>query len=267
MALKEGGRLDEAITQYEQALRLDRKIPAGHVNIADAMAEMGELDNAIGHVREASRLAPNDWSILGRLHPLLLRQRKREEARAAWKRTLDLDPPEHETWSGYAELCLFLGQEAEYRLARKALLSRFASAADPFIAERTGRACLLLPNSGDELLQAAALCDRALAGTSPSAVSSRPYFLFAKGLAEYRQDHHDRAIAIMKGEAAGVLGPAPKLVLAMSLHRKGLQSEAVDTLSAAIASFDWTESQAVDDSTVWIYHVLRREAEAQILTN
>jgi serine/threonine-protein kinase len=267
MALKEGGRLDEAITQYEQALRLDRKIPAGHVNLADALAEMGELDDAIGHVREAARLAPKDWSILGRLHPLLLRQRKREEARAAWKRTLDLDPPDHETWSGYAELCLFLGQEAEYRLARKALLARFASAADPFIAERTGRACLLLPDSGDDLLKAAALCDRALAGTSPAAVNSRPYFMFAKGLAEYRQDNYDRALTIMKGEASGVLGPAPKLVLAMAQQRKGLHAEAAETLAAAIAQFDWGETQAIDDSTVWIYHVLRREAEAQIPHN
>jgi serine/threonine-protein kinase len=170
-------------------------------------------------------------------------------------------------WSGYAELCLFLGQEAEYRLARKALLKHFASAADPFIAERTGRACLLLPSSGDELLLAAALCDRALAGTSPSAVNSRPYFMFAKGLAEYRQDHYDRAISIMKGEASGVLGPAPRLILAMALQRQGQHAEAAETLAAAIASADWGESQAIDDSTVWIYHVLRREAEAQIQQN
>src|SRR4029450_8840445 len=41
MALKEGGPPDGAIPQSEQALRLDRKMPAGHVNLADAMAEMG----------------------------------------------------------------------------------------------------------------------------------------------------------------------------------------------------------------------------------
>jgi hypothetical protein len=58
-------------------LRLDRTIPAGHVNLANALAEMDELDDAIGHVREAAPLSPKDWSILARLHPLLLRQRKR----------------------------------------------------------------------------------------------------------------------------------------------------------------------------------------------
>ena len=83
--------------------------------------------------------------------------------------------------------------------------------------------------------------------------------------AEYRQNQPDRAIAIVQGEASGVLGPAPKLVLAMSQYKKGLPAEAAETLAAAISSFDWNESQAIDDSTVWIFHILRREAEALIL--
>jgi serine/threonine-protein kinase len=266
-ALKEGGRLDEAIAQYRQALRLNRQVPAIHIEIAGVLSDMGNVDEAIAHVREAARLAPTDPSVLEKLHPLLLRKQKWEEARAAWKKTLEAEPPEHKTWYGYAELCLYLGQEAEYRLARRALLERWSAASDPFIAERTGRACLLLPATGDELLEAAALCDRAAVGNTPNQAVYRPYFLFAKGLAEYRQDRLDRAIAILTGEASMVLGPAPKLVLAMAQYRKGQILEAEQTLAAAIKSFDWSESQALDDNTAWVYHILRREAEALIQPN
>ena len=52
-------------------------------------------------------------------------------------------------------------------------------------------------------------------------LAAYPHFLFVRGLAEYRQGQLDRAIATMRGSAARVLGPAPRLVLAMALHRSG----------------------------------------------
>jgi serine/threonine-protein kinase len=86
------------------------------------------------------------------------------------------------------------------------------------------------------------------------------YFLFAKGLAEYRMDRLDGALAIMRGEASRMLGPAPQLVEAMALHRLGRQEEARKTLAAAIRRFDWQDAKA-DNRETWIYHILRREAE------
>jgi serine/threonine-protein kinase len=93
-----------------------------------------------------------------------------------------------------------------------------------------------------------------------------PYFLFAKGLAEYRQGQFDQAISMMRGDASRVLGPGPRLVLAMSLHRSGQVAEARKTLASAIVFYDWRANQArgYDD---WIVHVLRREAEGLILPN
>ena len=94
--------------------------------------------------------------------------------RAAWKQDLAADPPKHEDWLGYAELCLFLGDEQEYRRARRDLLAQFGAATDPEIAERTGRACLLLPPSEDELRQAVALAERAVAaGRAAASLPSR----------------------------------------------------------------------------------------------
>jgi hypothetical protein len=88
--------------------------------------------------------------------------------------------------------------------------------------------------------------------------------MFAKGLAEYRQGRMDSAISIMQGDAAKVLGPAPRLLLAMAQFRRGDKETARQTLAAAIASFDWSPSETADRD-VWFYHVLRREAEGMIL--
>jgi hypothetical protein len=185
-----------------------------------------------------------------------------EAFRADWEKRLERDPPDHDSWYGYAELCVFLGREEDYRRARRALLKRFGATTNPFEAERTARACLLLPGTHDELRQAVALAERAVADRG----WAHPYFDFAHGLAEYRQGQFDRAITTMQGDASGVLGPAPRIVLALSLQRSGQAMEARKTLAAAILAYDWRAMQVrARDQERWIYHVLRREAEALIL--
>ena len=68
----------------------------------------------------------------------------------------------------------------------------------------------------------------------------------------------------MNGEAASVMGPAPRLVLAMAQYRRGRKDQARKTLAAAVVSYDWSAEKA-DDLDAWIAHILRREAEALIL--
>src|SRR5262249_35841584 len=165
-------------------------------------------------------------------------QGKLEDVRAAWEKNLELDPPDHAFWHGYAELCLFLGREEDFRRARRALLKRFGATTNPFDAEQTARACLLLPGTDDELRQAPALAERAVADRE-SNKWTHPFFEFVRGLAEYRQGHFDRAIAKMQSDASGVLGPAPGLVLALSLQRSGQATEARKTLATAILAHDW----------------------------
>ena len=105
-------------------------------------------------------------------------------------------------------------------VARRALLAKFGATKDPVIAERTSRACLLRPASGEELRRVVALAGHVGAIDEASARRHYPFFQFVLGLAEYRQGHLDRAISLMRGEASGVLGPAPRLVLAMALHQE-----------------------------------------------
>jgi serine/threonine-protein kinase len=67
----------------------------------------------------------------------------------------------------------------------------------------------------------------------------------------------------MKGDAARVLGPAPGLVLAMDQFQLGQKNEARKTLDKALNAFNWQPANA-DSREAWIYHILRREAEALI---
>jgi len=108
--------------------------------------------------------------------------------------------------------------------------------------------------------------DRAVAAKGAVSDWIYPYFLFAKALAEYRQGHPANVITILNGDAAKVLGPAPQLLLAMAQQREGDSQSARKSLAAAVASYHWRLSEA-DSRDIWMYHILRREAEATLLPN
>jgi tetratricopeptide (TPR) repeat protein len=262
-----GGRDDDAIARFQEAIRLDASNGWSRFFLAIALENQGRLDEAVDEFREAARLLPEKrGEARQRLRGLLLKLGRGGDARSAWKEELAASPPKHDDWFGYAELCLFLGDEAEYRRARHELLTHFGSATDPVIAERTGRACLLLPAAEAELRQAVVLTERAVAAGRSGREFAYLYCLFAEGLARYRQGQFDDAIKLMTGEAASVMGPCPRLILAMAQFQNGEQEEARENLTAAIFAYDWSEPKA-DNQDAWIAHILRREAEAMILSN
>jgi serine/threonine-protein kinase len=265
-ALHGKGQVEAAIGHYEEALRLDPNLPGAHFNLGSALEQQGKLGEALDHLRQAATLLPTDLGAQAALRNFLLRHGRADEARLVWRKALDANPPEHNAWHGYAELCLFLGREDEYRRARRNLLARFGDSTDPLVAERVGRACLLLPATDDELRRATAVIDRALAADPKTYGWARPFFLFARGLAEYRRGRLDAAAATLEGlgTALGPGFPAPGLVLAMARNRQGHPEAARQALAAAVLGYDWSKSKA-DNLDVWICHVLRREAEALIL--
>ncbi|HEV3448637.1 MAG TPA: serine/threonine-protein kinase [Gemmataceae bacterium] len=264
--LNAAGHKDDAIACYRRALEVDPDYAWAHYDLANTLRDAGRRDEAFEHYRRFHELDPSNTHVTNILRADLVWRGQGEEVRREWKKALEADPPEHEAWFGYAELCLFLGDEAEYRRARQDLLRRFGTSSNPGVAERTARTILLLPAAADELQVAAALAERAVAAKATTAQWIYPYFLFAHGLAEYRQGRFDSAISIMRGDAATVMGPAPRIVVAMAEYRQGQKQEARKTLAAAIAGFDWSAAQ-VGGRDDWIWHVLRREGEAMIFPN
>ena len=196
----------------------------------------------------------------------LISQGRLEEARVAWQTALERNPLDHNAWCGYAELCLFLGREDEYRRARQDLLARFFITDNPYFAERTCRAALVLPAAGDELRQAVALGRRAAASDPSAHGASYSWFLFARGLAEYREGKLDQAISTMRGDACLLGGHIVRPVIAMALYRTGDLAEARKNFAAAIVSYDWRATRARGQFD-WTCHLLRREAEGVVLPN
>jgi serine/threonine-protein kinase len=266
LAVQAQGRLDDAIDCYRKAVDLDPDYGWAHHNLANALLDKGRLDEAYDHYQQVIRVDPKNIQINSGLTSVLFRQGRGQEAPLRWRKILDADPPDHAAWLGYPELCLFLGRAEEYRSVRRRMLDRFAATTAPYIAEPIGRASLLLPGTADEIRRAAGLIDRAVAARESTPEWIYRYVLFARGLAEYRQGRLDSAASVMEGEASRVMGPAPRLILAMARHHRGQKEEARKTLASAIVAFDWSRAEA-DSRDVWICHILRREAEALILPN
>lgn len=296
MALVRDGKRQEGIEHYRNEIRLDPTHAVAHSNLSVFLGQSGNHAEALDEAKRAVALEPNDaWfhTVLGAcyrangqkadalveyeraisiepqkeaafegLNACLDQPLYAEQRRAKWEILLDANPPQYAAWDGYAEFCLFLDQPDKYRKARTSLLKEFGNTTDLRIAERAGRACLLLPGSEEESRQAVALVDRA-ASTDPSSMDVPgylPYFNVAKALADYRQGKYQSAADRLQGSNATILVPLPQLILAMANCRLGDISEANTLLSQAVRSFDWSKAHAID-ADAWIYHALRHEAE------
>ena len=260
IALGKGGDLAGAIPELERGLRGLPDEPGFATALGDALRRTGRLAEAVGAFRRAVAVAPRSASARIGLQTALVEVGRSDEAIAAWQDGIRAIPTAHTVWDGYAEYLLFLGHDDAYRRARAALLHQFGDSRDTSVCERTGRACLLLPGTPDELRTATAMIDRALKLLRPELPGARPYYLFAKGLAEYRAGHFAAAVEILDGPAATALKPAPQLVASMARFRLGQTDAARRQLAGAIASFDWGPEHA-DGREAQIYHILRREAE------
>jgi len=261
--LRDANRIDEAIESYRRALKIDPNYAWAHLGLANALSESNRRDEAIEHFRKFLATGPFIPHVANILRSHLISRGQGEEVQLEWKKTLQLDPPSHDQWFGYAELCLLLNDDDEYRLARKELIRKFGDTKDQFVAEKTARAILLAPPSKEELQTAIALVDRAVAAKSTTPEWIFPYFLFAKGLADYRQGNFDSTISIMNGDAAEVMGPCPRLIVAMAKYRQGDEEDAKATFAEAIRDIDWS-ADAIRSHDQWIWHILRREAESTI---
>jgi tetratricopeptide (TPR) repeat protein len=256
VALAEQKKLDEAIACYRKAIEFDSKYAYVHHVLGLALHERGKLDEAIAENCAAIRLDPKDTRPRQWLVNVLTPLGRLDELRAAWEQALSANPPEHEAWFGYAELCLFLNDEDAYRRDRAALLKRFGATGNAAIAERTARACLLLPASGDELKKATALADQAVRVGKDS--PNFRYYAIAKALADYRQDQFESSLKW--GQTSGAEGTCPTLlILAMAHQRLGHSDQARQFFDEAIKTYEW---KTVNNEWGGISHALRREAEA-----
>ena len=91
-----------AVGYFRAAVAIRPKSDELWSRLGIALSDSGDAEGAVAAFRQAVTLNPN--SAAAREFTTALTQSGRlEEARAAWAKRLELDPPEHEAWFGYAD--------------------------------------------------------------------------------------------------------------------------------------------------------------------
>ena len=92
VALGKKDQTEEAIRQYQEAIRLKPDRPMPHYNLGVAFAKAGQTDEAIRQYREAIRLKPDHANAHNSLGHALFRKGQTEEAIRQYQEALRLQP-------------------------------------------------------------------------------------------------------------------------------------------------------------------------------
>jgi tetratricopeptide (TPR) repeat protein len=199
------------------------------------------------------------------------RQGRWKEAAADLTRAYALNPSDN--WIGFVSATLLaeVGGRAAYRKHCKELLERFSKTRNPFTADRTAKAWLLLPGTDEEDKELKRVAELARIAVKVGAGDEYfQYFETTLALADYRQGRLTAAEKQAKkaiGKGTGFWGaviPA-RLVLAMSLRRRGETAAARQELERAEEQFKKEAPTVERDPGFWqdwvICRLLFREAE------
>jgi tetratricopeptide (TPR) repeat protein len=92
MALESQGRLDEAMSQYHEALRINPDFWVAHYDLARALFRQQRFEEAISHYYEALRINPDFADTHYNLGEALMLQERFEEAIRHYRKALEIKP-------------------------------------------------------------------------------------------------------------------------------------------------------------------------------
>ncbi len=193
------------------------------------------------------------------------------EAAAELEKAARLEPANSRHWYFLACVRKYLEDAEGYEHDCQEMLKRFGRNEDAPTAERTAKICLLCPRSGDELKQASDLAEQAFSDTTYQAYHS--WFPMVKGLAEYRNGRHQRAIDVLSEQRGKMPEQSANvtvlLIMAMAHEGLGHHDQAVQLLRDAeslmrdkVPATPGIDSERLENWT--IYRILWREANSVI---
>jgi tetratricopeptide (TPR) repeat protein len=112
-ALREEGRLDEAIRHYHEALRIKPDYGEAHVNLGAALALQGKVHEAMGHYAEALRIDPGSVGAHSNMASALVKLGRFDEAANHAYAALRIDPFFAEAYSHLGSALAGLGRLEE----------------------------------------------------------------------------------------------------------------------------------------------------------
>ncbi|MGO9324733.1 MAG: tetratricopeptide repeat protein [Terracidiphilus sp.] len=145
VALARQGKRDEAFKQYAQALQLDPSSASAHYDIAILLIQERREEEAIAHFRQAVQLDPGLVMAHFQLANLLMRRGKDTDAEGEYEIVVSLDPR-----NGFARLMQAMAAVHAGSYARARTLLEDAAAAlpsDPDIADALARVLAAAPDS------------------------------------------------------------------------------------------------------------------------
>jgi eukaryotic-like serine/threonine-protein kinase len=206
------------------------------------------------------------YSVLGQVRAA---QRHWRQSLIHFQATAQVMPEEPTAFFQIAALFVKLEDVAGYRQHCQTLLKKFASTTDPLVAERTVKACLILPESGVDM----SVMDK-LAGIAAAADSTHPeypFLQFAKGLFEFRQGRFGSAadwvnpVVTEAGDALRTVQAS--MILAMTQYRLNQVEQARETFRKGLELNERRLAGGIPDGrwNDWIYmQALTQQARAMI---
>lgn len=111
--LAQQGEIEEAIAHYKEALAIQAKYPEAHSNLGAALVSRGSVEEGIGHYREALRLDPNLAEVHNNLGVVLADQGKTAEALSHYLKAIELRPDYAEAHNNLGNVLAEQGRFAE----------------------------------------------------------------------------------------------------------------------------------------------------------
>jgi tetratricopeptide (TPR) repeat protein len=232
-------------------------------------------DASLGWLTAAVERSPKDVARRWQRGDWHAQRGRWQEAVADYQVALEGDPADAGWWLHAAPALVAAGDRDGYRRLCRGVLQRFGETQDPPTADGTAKACLLLPDTDQETERACRLADRAATLGKDHAWAA--YFIFCKGLADYRRGDSRAAVAgldplVPRTASIPPLAAECHLVLEMALHRQGETEAAREHLARGAkllqerlgdpARFSMSQSEYHHDWLIaWL---LGREARALI---
>jgi tetratricopeptide (TPR) repeat protein len=92
IALRQKGKIDESIAQYEKAIQLNPEYGDAHINLGTALLEKGRVDDAISHLQKALQVNPGNAHAQNDLGNALLSKGNVTEAITHFQQAMRLEP-------------------------------------------------------------------------------------------------------------------------------------------------------------------------------
>src|SRR5262245_14139853 len=241
----------------EALVDLDRVVRA--LTAQKRFAEAQQLLDTI--LTPAFVIKPTSVNLLALRVNLMGRRGRWREAAADARLALENQRTDHYHYHTLAALLAVTGDRPAYQQVCERLITKFADSTNPYVAERVAQDCLLVPDSGADLVLTDKLADRAV--TAGSGTDGFPYFQACKAMSHYRLGHFSDAVAWGEKAAqssAEFARAKAYAVLAMAHWQLGQRDEARTALARgdALAPAFSSEKGADDLGESWVAWLMAR---------